>query len=235
MKVFYDIHIHSTLSACADKLQTPNNILNMCMLKKLDMIAITDHNSLKHLKIFDELKDSYNFLFLYGVEVTVKEGYHVLCYFKNLIVAEEFDLFLESHLKKQAYDEKKYGEQWICNLYDEMEEKISYQLNIPLNLSFYEVVQKTRKLDGVVILAHINKQSSGILAYQKEIENLDVDGIEINMRKEEVLKEYPYLSKFKIIENSDAHILTEIMEKEHMMELDDLSFSSFQKYFKKHE
>jgi PHP family Zn ribbon phosphoesterase len=47
MKVFTDMHIHSALSPCADKSMTPNNIVNMALLKGLDIISVTDHNSPK--------------------------------------------------------------------------------------------------------------------------------------------------------------------------------------------
>ena len=46
--VFYDLHIHSCLSPCGDNDMTPNNLLNMSLLKELDLIALTDHNSCKN-------------------------------------------------------------------------------------------------------------------------------------------------------------------------------------------
>ena len=45
MSLFYDLHIHSALSPCGDEDMTPNNIVNMSVLKGLDVIAVTDHNS----------------------------------------------------------------------------------------------------------------------------------------------------------------------------------------------
>ena len=45
MMIAVDLHIHSALSPCADDDMTPNNIVNMALLKGLDAIAITDHNS----------------------------------------------------------------------------------------------------------------------------------------------------------------------------------------------
>ncbi|NLB79150.1 MAG: PHP domain-containing protein, partial [Clostridiaceae bacterium] len=50
MKYWVDLHIHSCLSPCAEEDMTPNNIVNMALLKGLDIIAITDHNSAKNLK-----------------------------------------------------------------------------------------------------------------------------------------------------------------------------------------
>ena len=44
---YYDLHIHSALSPCSDDTMTIHNIFNMAYIKGLDLIAITDHNSLK--------------------------------------------------------------------------------------------------------------------------------------------------------------------------------------------
>ncbi|HHY63586.1 MAG TPA: PHP domain-containing protein, partial [Clostridiaceae bacterium] len=45
MKYWVDLHIHSCLSPCAENDMTPNNIVNMALIKGLDIIAVTDHNS----------------------------------------------------------------------------------------------------------------------------------------------------------------------------------------------
>lgn len=55
MKAYFDFHIHSCLSPCADDEMTPNNIINMSLLKGLDAIAITDHNSIRNCEVCIEL------------------------------------------------------------------------------------------------------------------------------------------------------------------------------------
>ena len=78
MRYFYDLHIHTALSPCADVLMSPNNILNMAMLKDLNIIAVTDHNSCLQLDVVKELIESYEMLVIPGVEVEVIEKYHVV-------------------------------------------------------------------------------------------------------------------------------------------------------------
>ena len=48
-RYFYDLHIHSCLSPCADDDNTPNNLAGMGMLAGLGLMALTDHNSAKKL------------------------------------------------------------------------------------------------------------------------------------------------------------------------------------------
>ena len=48
--MYYDLHIHSALLlsfTCSDDTMTIYNIFHMAYIKGLDLIAITDHNSLK--------------------------------------------------------------------------------------------------------------------------------------------------------------------------------------------
>ena len=42
MNIYYDFHIHSCLSPCGDDDNTPNNIVNMALIKGLNAIALSD-------------------------------------------------------------------------------------------------------------------------------------------------------------------------------------------------
>ena len=44
----YDLHLHSCLSPCGDNESTPGNIVGMAVVKGLDVIALTDHNTCKN-------------------------------------------------------------------------------------------------------------------------------------------------------------------------------------------
>ena len=56
--MYYDLHIHSALSPCGDDTMTINNIFNMSYIKGLELIAITDHNSLKQQNYLEEINQS---------------------------------------------------------------------------------------------------------------------------------------------------------------------------------
>ena len=87
--IYYDFHIHTCLSPCADDDMTPNNIINMAMIKGLDMIAICDHNSSLQLSAFSKLKTNIKIIF--GIEVETIEEVHVLGLFKSLEDNISFD------------------------------------------------------------------------------------------------------------------------------------------------
>ena len=49
---YYDLHIHSCLSPCGDDDMTPNNIAGMGVVAKLDIMALTDHNTCRNCPAF---------------------------------------------------------------------------------------------------------------------------------------------------------------------------------------
>ncbi|PAT02564.1 hypothetical protein CI105_01005 [Candidatus Izimaplasma bacterium ZiA1] len=227
---FYDIHIHSILSPCADVLMTPNNILNMAMLKELDFISITDHNSTKQLEIFSELLESYDLVLLPGVEVTVLEDFDVLCYFESINLANQFNSVLEKHLLNNWGNYSK-NDQVITDIYDQ--EVDTY--NLPLtktNLPYNDLVKEVRNLDGVIVLAHINRKNSSVLNSYK-LCDIDFDALELQKYgSEKFLSENEYLLQYKILYNSDSHTLMSISEREYSIDLKEKTVKSFLDYLR---
>ena len=81
--ISYDLHIHSCLSPCADNDMTPNNIVNMALIKGLELIAITDHNTTLNAKV-GAIVAQDKIRYLYGVEIESCEAVHLLAYFKDI-------------------------------------------------------------------------------------------------------------------------------------------------------
>jgi 3',5'-nucleoside bisphosphate phosphatase len=231
MKYYYDLHIHSVLSPCADTLMTPNNIFNMANLKGLNMIAVTDHNSLKQLAVCHELSKSYDMLFIPGVEISVKEGYHVLCYFMNIKEALKFDRELECYIEQAHYDSEVYGEQEIVNIHDEVIATYPFHLSNPTQLSLDDLKEVLNGYKHLLIYAHVDRPSySGISNI-----NIDpLDGIELTHHASSEFIKNHHLAKHHIVYNSDAHQITDILEKSNLnqMELESLTIEAFFEYFK---
>lgn len=195
----YDLHIHSVLSPCADELMTPNNIFNMAMLKNLDIIAITDHNSMKQLTVCNELSKSYDLLFVPGVELTLSEGIDVLVYFKSMNQALSFDTMIEPLLKKTHFDESYYGTQEIMDINDQTIYNYPYLLIEPLRLSMKDLNDLLRHYDTFVVVPHIERQPSCVTELFKHI---NIHAVETKDDK----------SRYRIVHNSDAHQLFDINE-----------------------
>lgn len=232
MKVKYDLHIHSKLSKCADVLSTPNNILNMCMLKGLNLVAVTDHNSLKQIPTLAKIAPSYDFLFLYGVEVSTFQHFHILAYFETLEQALAFDAFLEAGLDKNIRVMSGFR-QTLYNEYDDEIGDITYDLSQDSIYAYDVLAKKIRFLSGIIVLAHIDRKCSGIMDCVEKFADFDFDAIEICDKKNvnEIYKRHPYLHKYRVFYNSDSHDIVMINEKEEI-ELEELSFRALKKWLK---
>jgi len=231
MIYYYDLHIHTVLSPCADDLMTPHNIFNMAKLKGLDIIAITDHNSLKQIKVCKEISDSYDILFIPGCEVSVKEGCHILVYFKSVEDALKFDTYLETFIHKQGYDKSLYKDQEITNIYDEVIDIYPFDLSPFVDLSIDELVLSLSSYDHILVYAHADRKKHGAMSYMKQ---KPLDGIEFSMHvNPNVLLEHEVASQI-IFYNSDAHTITEMLERteKNKIELESLSIEAFFSFVK---
>lgn len=225
MKYYYDMHIHSVLSPCGDYLMTPNNILNMAMLNELDIIAVTDHNTMYQLNTIRELQPSFDFLVVYGCELQV-EGGHILIYFKSIDEANHFQLILDTLIEKESYDKAKYGEQCVCNSFDETVLELDYYLNIDLNCSLHRLLEILDDYDCIKVLAHLDRTSFSLI--DKIDETMNVDAVEVVDRNNLniIYEKHPFLRNKFVFTNSDAHIITDMNEKKNCIELNSLSVES---------
>ena len=231
MIYYYDLHIHSVLSPDADTLMTPNNIFNMANLKGLNIISVTDHNSFKQLPVLYEISKSYDMLFIPGVEISVQEGFHLLCYFKHIEDALSFDALLDTCNHKQGYDEKTLGRSEITDIHDAVIDLYPYDLTLSLTLSLKQLILILKDYDHILVYAHVDRKKHSGLAY---IHEYPLDAIELtkNVNNDFIIQNQ--LTNQIIVYNSDAHQITDISEREKMnqMELESLTMESFFRFFK---
>ena len=72
-ELYYDLHIHSCLSPCGDDDMTPANIVGMSVIKGLDVIAVTDHNSCKNCPAVLAAASEYGIQAIPGMEINTSE------------------------------------------------------------------------------------------------------------------------------------------------------------------
>lgn len=231
IKYYYDLHIHTVLSPDGDELMTPNNILNMAMLKELDFVAITDHNSTKQLRAIEQIEPAYDFIIIPGVEVTVAEGFDVLCYFKTYADAYTFDQYLESHLERDNWGPFNKTDQVITDVYDITLDTFDKSLR-STTIQYQDLVHEVQALDGILILAHIDRASkSALLTYS--LDELTFDGVEIQpYNKDSFIEAHPEVTKYPIFTSSDSHTLLTILERSEGIELPEKSIDAFFQYVK---
>lgn len=228
MKFAVDFHIHSALSPCGDDDMTPCNIVNMALLKGLDIIAVTDHNSCGNLPAVMEAARRFGLTVIPGMEVQTKEEVHIVCLFKKMEGAMRFSEIVYNSLPDIENNEEVFGRQLLFNGCDEITGKEKKLLLSSAALSVSDVLVLVRGLGGICIPAHVDRPGFSIISNLGFIPpGLKINTIEISKKlsPEEVIKKFPFLSRYKYIVSSDAHYLQDISEREFFVELDCLSVS----------
>lgn len=225
MKLAYDLHIHTALSPCADAEMTPNNIVNMAILKELDVIAITDHNSIHNCKPCLDVAADKGLVVIPGMELQTKEEVHIICLFKNLDSALAFFGLIEGRSVLKNNIPHIFGDQLIFNCKDEIIRVENRMLISSVDLSINEACRLIRELDGLAFPAHIDRATYSIISNLGFIpKELPFKTVEVTKGcSDKFLYRHPELKDYKLIKNSDAHYLADIMEKESFIEAEEKS------------
>lgn len=220
-----DLHIHSVLSPCGGEDMTPNNIVNMAVIKELDYIAVTDHNTAKNLPAVMEAAKGIGLCVLPGIEVTTKEEAHILAYFDDLDKVMALDALLYEHLPDIKNRRDFFGPQWIMDAEDEIVGEVDKLLISATDFSVNDLAEKVADLGGVIVPAHIDRKTYSIVASLGFVPpELPVGTVEISkmMDFETVRKGFRFFKNYQMIHGSDAHQLEDIAEREYFIELEDL-------------
>ena len=220
--MYYDLHIHSALSPCAENEMTPNNICNMALIKGLELIAVTDHNSVRQLPAFGECAQKAGIKCLYGAELQTSEEVHVLALFKQLEDALKLQPWIDERMPGIKNNIEFFGDQWVCNSEDEFVEQEERLLLVSLNATLEETIEEIHSLGGRAILAHVLDRENSIMNQLGFIpEGLKYDGLEIKKLEEipRVLARNPWINEEETVwlTDSDSHRLIDIAEAEHYM------------------
>ncbi len=226
MKAFYDLHIHSALSPCAEDEMTPNNIVNMAYIKGLDIIAVTDHNATLNCEaVFNCAKDR-GIVVVPGIELETREEVHMICLFPGLEEVMKMHKEVSNALPGIENREDIFGQQIIMDEEDNIVRNYKPMLLTATNLSIDDVFEKVGKLGGVVVPAHVDRDSFSIISNLGIVPDyLNIKYLEIskNCVINEFLNKNSYLSTYNFLRSSDAHNLGKILEKESSIELKEIS------------
>lgn len=226
MKYAVDLHIHSALSPCADNDMTPNNIVNMALIKGLDIIALTDHNSGANLEAVSKCAKNSGLLFIPGMEVETSEEVHLICLLPDLKCAAELHHHVYEALPAINNREDIFGKQLVMDENDQITGEERRMLITATSLTVNKVFLLVKQLGGVVIPAHVDRTSYSMLSNLGMIpDDLGIKYLEIsrNCDKYAFRTMKPELDSFRLIKSSDAHYLGDILEGDSQLELEERS------------
>ena len=221
MLLKYDFHIHSCLSPCGDIQMTPGNIAGMAKIAGFDVIALSDHNTVKNCPAFLEACSKYEIIGIPGMELNTRDEVHVLCLFPDLDAAMSFDKFVYDRLPDISNKPELFGEQLIMDVYNNVIGIESKLLINATDIGIYEVEGFVGKYGGVAIPSHMDRTSFSILSnlgfYDKSLGfNVVEFSADADVRK--ITAKNPELTGVRFVVDSDAHMLGAIHDASRVIE-----------------
>jgi len=215
MKTFRaDLHVHTVLSPCADVEMIPPLIVQQALEKKLNLIAITDHNASANVCAVQKAAEGTKLTVLPGMEVQSREDVHVLALFETLDALEAWQVQVDAALPNLPNDAEYFGEQFIV---DETGEFIRNEPRLLLNstdFSIDQIFERVTALGGIVIPAHAERTSYGLFPTLGLIsDEWNVLALEISRRTTpgKVAVTFPATRKYPLIQSGDVHRLDEFL------------------------
>ncbi len=215
--MFYDLHIHSALSPCANKDMTPSNIAGFLTLSGAEVISVADHNSARNLPAVKKICDHYGIRLLPAIEANTAEEIHLLCYFRTVEDALAMGEEIYKTIPDFPVDTSIWGEQLVMDEEDHVVETVPRLLTLASGYDIYEMKKMVDQLGGIAVPAHVDKDSYSLLAVMGFLpEDLPFEAIEL-AKPHKYFEEYQKDGKLPeglfTLTSSDAHALEQLVRE----------------------
>lgn len=189
---------------------TPCNIVRFAKLEGRDFLVIADHHSVGNVAACQEAGAQWGVEVLVGMELETREGVHILGVFPDLTAGHAVAAWVKERLGRYPNRPEVFGNQWLLTADDERtgQEEVLLAQSLPESLE--GVVDRLRRAGALVIPAHIDRRSHGLLG-QLGVwpKGLTVDAVEVShwSKVDGLVKRFPELAQFSWVTGSDAHWL----------------------------
>lgn len=209
-----ELHIHTVLSPCAAVEMIPPLIIHTAQEKGINLIAITDHNSIANVPAVIDAARGTSIHVLSGIELQTREEIHSICLFDDFNQLEAFYKSIEKFFPMLPNNPDFFGEQFVVDAEGNFLHREERLLSISANITLRKAWELAQDLKGILIPAHVNRKLFGMLSVLGFVPtDINFSILEISKHKsqEEIIKEFPQLKKFGLIQSGDAHQLDEIL------------------------
>jgi hypothetical protein len=191
---------------------SPAAIVQAALDKRIDIIALADHNSAGNLKALEEAAQG-KIAYFFGLEIQSASETHLLALFGDRESAEAMGDYLYPRLPMIPNNPDYFGDQVVVDAQDRiirMEEKLLLQ---SVDMEIEEITDEIHKRGGLVFFSHIDRDTFSVISQLGFIPgDTQVDGIEISrhLSLEEARIRYETYRDLPFITNSDAHLISDV-------------------------
>lgn len=227
-RYYYDLHMHSCLSPCADDDMTPANIAGMASLCGLQLVALTDHNTCGNCRAFVTACRQYGIVGVPGMELTTAEEIHLVCLFPTVEAAEGFSEAVRDKRFPIRNKPAVFGNQFYMDAEDHILGEEPNLLIPATKLDLEAATALALAHGGAAYPAHIDRPSNGIIGILGGLPELPFfPTLELNDPDNRAQYASDYgLQDRRLLCSSDAHHLWDLRDASQSIALDDEPYSS---------
>ena len=224
IELFYDLHIHSCLSPCGDEDMTPKNIAGMMALAGYEVIAVSDHNSVKNCEGITQAARQEGILVVPAMELCTREEVHILCLLPDIDAANQLEKYVYTTLPNIKNRADIFGRQIYMDGQDKILGEEERLLISAADIGIYDVYDLVKSYGGIALPAHMDRQSFSLisnLGFYDSLMQFPVVEITGDEGSAEFIKRHNITIPH--IVNSDAHSLEQIPDPMRKIRLEDFS------------
>ena len=208
-----DLHIHTALSPCAEVEMLPPLIVERALEQRLDLIAITDHNSSANVQAVMDAARATGLKVWAGMEFQTREEVHTLCLFDTVRQLRALQAVLELALPHLPNNPAKLGEQFIVDAQGDFLAREERLLLVSAGTALESLIREVNALGGMAIPAHIDRAENGLIPLLGFVPpDLPVPALEISrhISASEARARFHIPAHYALTRASDAHWLDAI-------------------------
>ena len=192
---------------------SPQLILEQAVQKKLNLISITDHNTVQHSILACKLSEDIPIRVIPGVELTSREEVHLLAYFPNIEALLKMEKEIDNYLPGEKNNSRVFGNQLYYDLKGEIIGIDDTLRQVALNIGLDNLVDFVHSIEGIAVPAHIDKDRFSLLSQlgflDQEAYYDAVEASKFKWRKEKFQLGDTW-DGFPVIAGSDSHGVEDI-------------------------
>jgi hypothetical protein len=157
IRVAADLHVHTCLSPCAERLMRPRAIVEAAVARGIGMIGVTDHNSAGNVRAVVEQAGG-RLCVIAGMEITTSEEAHVVGLFPSAAAAEAAAREVAGTLPRCRLPEAQ-------ELVDADGATLGLEplmLSVASAFSLEETVDLVHRHGGLAVAAHVDRRSFSV-------------------------------------------------------------------------
>ena len=192
----------------------PPLIVQKALEKKLDLIAITDHNASANVGAVQKAAQGTSLTILPGMEVQSREEVHLLTLFQTLDALQSWQAEVDRSLPDLPNQPEFFGEQFVVDETGEFLRGEPRLLLTSTRFSIDEIFDRVRVLGGIVIPAHVERFSFGLfptLGLISESWNLLALEISRHTTPQKAAVTFPAIRNHPVIQSGDVHRLDDFL------------------------